>query len=223
MKRLLILGLALILLGLSAAAEGWVCPVCGANNTGNFCPNDGTARPASLSGGATSASGRYAYVPATLNRKLATRTGPGTQYDEPGSFLSAGHRVTVLSKGWDERNEIWWVQVAFSERGTKYRAYTGLKRFSDLDISQVPEDIVLGECDIPQAVRDCYYGPGQGFGRVGRSVPAGVHCLIYGFENDPSTDTDYIQIEFYDAQADRLRRAWIPEWYSHNEYMYYGW
>ena len=33
---------------------------------------------------------QYSSVWATSNRRLATRTGPGTEYDEPGSFNQAG-------------------------------------------------------------------------------------------------------------------------------------
>lgn len=30
----------------AAAAGSWICPVCHSENTGKFCPNDGTPRPA---------------------------------------------------------------------------------------------------------------------------------------------------------------------------------
>ena len=44
---------------------------------------------------------------ATTKMRLATRSGPGTQYTEPGTFLSAGHTVTVHTKSYDSRNGIW--------------------------------------------------------------------------------------------------------------------
>ena len=46
------------------------------------------------------------HVQARLNQKIATRTGPGTGYTEPGSFLGSGSYVTVISKKWDRTNEI---------------------------------------------------------------------------------------------------------------------
>ena len=66
----------------------------------------------------------------TTNQKLATRTGPGTQYDEPGTFLYAGASVTAVARAWDSYNEIWWVQVDFAEGSSRYRVYTGLKRLN---------------------------------------------------------------------------------------------
>ena len=52
-----------------------------------------------------------------LNQQIATRSGPGTEYFEPGSFLRKGDYVTVHTKVWDSVNEIWWVQVEFTEGG----------------------------------------------------------------------------------------------------------
>ena len=93
----------------------------------------------------------YSHIQCTLNTRLSTRTGPGTTYDEPGSFLSAGKTVTVLSKTYDQKNEIWWVQVEFSENGKTYWAYTGVKRLNGLNLSNVPEEIVIGTCTTTSA------------------------------------------------------------------------
>ena len=48
----------------------------------------------------------YSHIQCTLNNQLATRTGPSTRYDEPGTFLSAGKYVTALSKVYDQNSEI---------------------------------------------------------------------------------------------------------------------
>lgn len=47
MKRLISILLAMLLLLITgtALADDWYCPECGAKNSGNFCPNDGTKRP----------------------------------------------------------------------------------------------------------------------------------------------------------------------------------
>ena len=87
-------------------------------------------------------SGTRAY----LKMALSTRTGPGNWYDEPGTFFSNNYQntsVRVLSKAWDERNSIWWLQVEFYISSTPYRAYTGLKRVN-IDINNVPNEKVLG-------------------------------------------------------------------------------
>ena len=151
MKKIIALLLACLFacqLPLALAGTSWYCPQCGRLNDNNFCPVDGTARPADTGSssypGITTSTGNYttyAYITGTLNAKLATRTGPGTQYDEPGTFLSAGSQVTVLSKAYDTRNEIWWIQVEFSVSGSRYRAYTGLKRFTNLNVSTATFDV----------------------------------------------------------------------------------
>lgn len=54
MKRTIALLLAILLLGsfvtMAFAASEWYCPKCGRKNTDNFCPKDGTARPADIGG-----------------------------------------------------------------------------------------------------------------------------------------------------------------------------
>ncbi len=223
MKRMLaLLAAALLLCQVPLAlADSWYCPQCGRLNGSNYCPVDGTARPANTqtqsqtSGNYT----QYVYVTGTLSMKLATRTGPGTQYDEPGSFLSAGKQVTVLSKAYDQRNEIWWVQVEFTASGATYRAYTGVKRFTGLNLNQIPEEKVIGTCSLNQSITG-YYGPGYNYKAIGKKVPAGVSCKIYGYAYGGGSD--FIQIEFYDSNQGRSRRAWIPDWYAVNYVMYYG-
>ena len=221
MKRMLaLLVTALLLCQMPLAlADTWYCPQCGRLNDNNFCPVDGTARPAVSQSQSSGGYTQYAYVTGTLSMKLATRTGPGTEYDEPGSFLSAGKKVTVLSKAYDQRNEIWWVQVEFSEAGSTYRAYTGVKRFSGLNLNQIPEEKVIGRCTLSQSVTG-YYGPGYKYRAIKEKVPSGVQCDIYGYAN--GGDSDFIQIEFYDQSRSRTRRAWIPDWYADDYVMYYG-
>ena len=75
--------------------------------------------------------------------RIATRSGPGTKYTEPGTFLSRGDSVIVHTKVWDSRNEIYWVQVEFTYRGEGYRVYTGSWRL-DVDLNRVPYEIVEG-------------------------------------------------------------------------------
>ena len=56
--------------------------------------------PMDMPGARAAEAGRQAY----LKMKLAARTGPGTWYDEPGSFFINDYKsawVNVLSKAWD--------------------------------------------------------------------------------------------------------------------------
>ena len=145
---------------------------------------------------------------AHLKMALATRTGPGTWYDEPGTFFSSNYRdtsVRVLSKAWDDRNSIWWLQVEFYRNSMPYRAYTGLKRV-DIDINDVPEEKVLGTAVIQRSAAG-YWGPGTDYAASQYDIPSGISVTVLDVENN------YAQIEFYDGRtADRSyarRRAWI--------------
>ena len=65
-------------------------------------------------------------VRAGLLMRLSTRTGPGTQYDEPGTYYQNTWntaQVQVINSAWDDHNDIWWVQVDFAASGKKFRAY----------------------------------------------------------------------------------------------------
>ncbi len=234
MKKLTALILAALLLAacFPALADGelWYCPVCDTWNTSNYCPNDGTPResgynyengvyiPSVEQQPSQNNYTQYASVTGTLNQRLSTRTGPSTKYDEPGTFLRAGDRVTVLSKAWDDVNEIWWLQVEFRSGGEKYRAYTGLKRFSDVNINAIPEEYPLGSCTIGYEMEG-YYGPSYEYKAIARKLPAGVSCTVYGYAYGGASD--FIQVEFYDQGLKQMRRAWVPDWSVNNLYMYY--
>ncbi len=143
-----------------------------------------------------------ASVPVTTSMRLATRTGPSTKYDEPGSYLYAGASVTAVSKAWDSYNEIWWVQVDFYADSSRYRVYTGLKRVN-VSIGSLPEDRIQGSGTLRYAAEG-YYGPGPAYKRCGLDVPAGVSVTVWGQENG------YSMVEFTDSRiSNPLRRCWI--------------
>ncbi|MBR3741250.1 MAG: hypothetical protein IKN04_12485 [Clostridia bacterium] len=311
----LIILLLLTAVAFTALADGtWYCPQCGRRNSENFCPADGTRRPASASTSSNNGSftiittshvnirsgpasyyslvgeaegntvftaygrtasheggqdwyeiqyyGQRAYVSViyavvssqsgssatsqqsggsytitdnrkngnysnysrircALNSKLATRTGPGTNYDEPGTFLSAGSYVTVLSKAYDKVNEIWWVQVEFSENGVTYWAYTGVKRLNGLNLANVPEEKVIGHCTTTNSTKG-YECPLDSMRSAAQrsSIPAGVCCAIYGYVFADSGD--YILIEFFDRSMNCYCRAWVKDWSVENYTMDYG-
>lgn len=308
-KRFLCVFLVLIQLFLAtgALAEIWYCPKCGNQCTENFCPKDGTPKPASdtatfpiytiqyarirsgpastypliatLDEGVTLNAVRrvrseeggkdwymiqyngmtayvscinvseqsyapstqpfnpvkgsrtivkqngsdhysdYSNVKYTLNKKIATRTGPGTNYDEPGTFLAPGDTVTVLSKVADPTNEIYWVQVEFTVGGQKYRAYTGHWRLNNFNPSAVPDEVPIGSCTVSMNL-ECFYGPGYNYKKIARSVPSGVNCTIYGYVE--GSGSDFILIEFYDKNLDCYRRAWVSDPFVDDYTMYYG-
>ncbi len=168
----------------------------------------------------------YSSVWAIANSKLATRTGPGTQYDEPGTFNTAGE-YRILSKAYD--GSIWWLQVEIrTNRGTIW-AYTGLKRFNNVNLSQIPEERIIGTCTTAFDMTGYYSPIMSNEYAIGQIVPSGVSCSIYGYYNDPFYDggngeggSDMIQIEFYDPNTLQYRRAWVPDPFVDDYEMFYG-
>ncbi len=139
----------------------------------------------------------------TLNQKMATRTGPSTKYDEPGTFFSGkwkGQWVRVISK---VNTGVWWLQVEFDYNGQKMRAYTGLKRVNGVDLDAVPTETVLGSCRLSKPVKG-YYGPGTQYRVMGYSVPANTTCDVIMVENG------YVLVEFpYHKKNYEKSRAWV--------------
>lgn len=139
---------------------------------------------------------------ARLNQKIATRTGPGTHYTEPGSFLSQGDYVTVHTRVWDSRNDIWWVQVEFTSGGYRYRAYTGSWRMS-VDLAQVPQERSLGTVRVT-ANTNVYAGPGWDYKMWDNIVSSGTNATLLEVENG------YGHIECWNSAKGRYWRVWAP-------------
>lgn len=139
---------------------------------------------------------------ARLNQKIATRTGPGTSYFEPGTFLTAGDYVTVHTKVWDSRNEIWWVQVEFTSRGEKYRAYTGSWRMN-VDLTNVPRESALSVVNVT-ADADAFAGPGWEYVMWNDTVYRGTVATLYEVENG------YGLIECWNRNKGQTWRVWVP-------------
>ena len=74
--------------------------------------------------------------------KLATRKGPGTQYEEGGTYNVKNQYIKVLAKAWDKRNDIWWVKCEIPYNGEIRILWTGWKRFdhSTISLDDLPEE-----------------------------------------------------------------------------------
>ena len=74
--------------------------------------------------------------------KLATRKGPGTQYEGGGTYSVKGQYIKVLAKAWDKRNGIWWVKCEIPYHGEIRVLWTGWKRFdhSTISLDDLPEE-----------------------------------------------------------------------------------
>ena len=75
--------------------------------------------------------------------KLSTRKGPGTNYEEGGTYSVKNQWIKVLSKAWDQRNSIWWVKCEIPYRNKIRVLWTGYKRFDPgtLNLADLPEEV----------------------------------------------------------------------------------
>lgn len=150
-------------------------------------------------------------VRATLSQRIATRSGPGTRFDEPGSFFASGDEVKVLTKVYDNYNNIIWFQIEFQYKNEWYRAYTTETRVN-IDPSLVPsEPDIYDPLDTRTALKKTYvyFGPGTHYKKFTASViHPGNRCDIYAIENG------WAQIEYTDYGSPEdpqpQRRGWVP-------------
>ena len=140
---------------------------------------------------------------ASLKMKLATRSGPTTEYDEPGTFFINDweeQTVKVLGKSWD--GSIWWVLVDFSNHGkASYRVWTGLKRV-DVDIDKLKEIKAIGQGFVGPTSQT-YRGPGGKYAKANIRIHNWIEVRIYDRENG------YVEIGFRDGK--KAFRLWVPE------------
>ncbi|MBQ8202305.1 MAG: hypothetical protein IJZ74_11135 [Clostridia bacterium] len=143
-------------------------------------------------------------IPAALLRSMATRTGPGTRYDEPGTFFREGSYVNVISKVFDSSGSLWWYQVEFYYKNQWYRAYTPANRI-DLNRNYVPDENTDAVRMKIQRSSPVYFGPGTEFATFwGSNAAQGANVMVYIIEED------WAQIEYRDYGLDIVRRGWIP-------------
>ena len=134
--------------------------------------------------------------------RVASRSGPGTNYDELGSYHKQGYTLTVLSRAYDENNGIWWLQVELNYGSELRRVYTGLKRV-DIDINDVQDECPLLYARVKSS-NIPYYGPGTIYTAHKNAIAAGTEGIIYGFEDG------WVLFEFYNADKKQYRRVWMP-------------
>ena len=145
----------------------------------------------------------------TLTSRAATRSGPSTNFDEPGSFFSSGDEVKAISKAWDATNRLYWVQIEFQYRGEWYRAYTTDSRVN-VELSFIPDEPALGDPLETRRMAEktrVYFGPGTQYKMYTVStLHADNPVDIYAIENG------WVQIEYTDYGLDDMprRRGWVP-------------
>lgn len=149
---------------------------------------------------------------------VSTRSGPGTKYTEPGTFLYTGANVTIHTKVWDSANQIHWVQIEFTSGNQRYRAYTGDWRLN-ADLSNVPDERVLEYSWVYYGTRG-YAGPGYDYHYYGDIyIHQDTNCSIMEVENNFALiDTS--------GSNEGWTRVWVPlsavaggtDYYGQNTY-----
>lgn len=120
----------------------------------------------------------YYHTPAALNQRMATRSGPGTQYTEELGTMPQSTQITLIEY---VTTSVPWGLVEFYKNGMKVRAYTGMKRIDAYGpVAQGTKDyheVVLSKSTA------VYYGPGYDYAMRKESVEAGTLLRVFGYEN----------------------------------------
>ena len=136
--------------------------------------------------------------------RLATRSGPATEYRETGTYRVEGEFVPIISLAYD-RNGLCWVQCEVLYANKLRRVYTGLKRFdtATFDLGSVPEEDPLDDQAKVTVTSKAMYGPGEGYATYGAlTVDKGQTVTILAVENG------YAQVEW--TTSSQSYRAWVP-------------
>ena len=140
---------------------------------------------------------------AYLKDKLATRSGPGTNYTELGTY---GQNTSIKIYEREIGGSVTWGMVEFRGNGGLIRAYTGMKRI-DTDTPDIPwantatYSAYLGSDCVPRR------GPGSEYASCNKTLSAGTRLTLYHEEKG------YVMADFYFPGDSKLTRAWIPESY----------
>lgn len=145
-----------------------------------------------------------------LLKTVATRSGPGTRFDQPGAFFSAGDPVNVVTQANDGvRN---WYQIEFQYKGKWYRAYT---TESYLDVGNLvfpaepDRDAPLMSLKAQKYTREIFFGPGEEYAVFTKTaIHPGTKLDIYAIEGD------WLQVDYTDYGSTEdpypQRRGWVP-------------
>lgn len=117
---------------------------------------------------------------ATLNQKMATRSGPSTKYTEELGTLPITTNITVIAQV--ETVGTVWYQVEFKMNGKLYRAYTGKKRVNAY--GSIPWESDLYTEDVTVAYAKSYYGPGTQYAQRKQAVARGAQVRVFQVEGE---------------------------------------
>ncbi|MDL2318907.1 hypothetical protein LJC74_07540 [Eubacteriales bacterium OttesenSCG-928-A19] len=137
-------------------------------------------------------------IPATLNQKMATRTGPSTAYTEDHGTLPADTFIVVYQQ--EMGSGVPWVMVEFERSGLPVRAYTGLKR---VDVSgEIPWATQKPILATVRQETAAHFGPGTCYMPASSTVAGGTPVEVYCEENG------WALID-YQYSSERRIRVWV--------------
>ena len=138
-------------------------------------------------------------ISATLNQKMATRTGPSTAYTEDHGTLPADTSIVVYQQ--EMGSGVPWVMVEFERNGLPVRAYTGLKR---VNVSgEVPWATQKPALVTVQQDTAAHFGPGTRYMPSKTVVTAGTSAEVY------CEDNGWALIDYQYNNEKRIR-IWVP-------------
>lgn len=150
-------------------------------------------------------SGALRPIAATLNQKMATRSGPSTRYTELGTYQQS---TSIVVYQQEMGSGVPWGMVEFQTKNGLMRAYTGMKR---IDVSYdvpwgntVAVSAQTGSDVVPRR------GPGENYASCGQTLPSGTAVQIYHEESG------YVMADFNFPGEALMTRAWIPLKYLAN-------
>ena len=140
--------------------------------------------------------------PATLNQKMATRTGPGTKFTDAHGTQAKNLKIVAYAQ------ESGWILVEYQRKdGLLVRTYTGTKRV-DADYDAIPTATKEPQRATIAKDSTVYYGPGKAYKDLKDQVKKGTDVLVYG------TDMGYAFIEY------TVGNAWVRSWISLDSITY---
>lgn len=147
----------------------------------------------------------FSYAPqyATANQKLATRSGPGTDYTDTLTYPQST-KITAYYTTFG--NAAQWICIEFTYRGEAYMLYTGVKRVDVYGALPGTETEESFGAYITQDLTP-YYGPGYHYAAAKHAVPSGAY--VTGFYQ--SAD-GWLMFD-YQVPGGKIQRAWAPAEY----------
>lgn len=137
-------------------------------------------------------------LPASLNQRMATRSGPGTKYTEELGTLPRDTRITLYEYVITDGTP--WGMVEFEKNGKLYRAYTGMKRIDTSYTVPLGSDTYYTRT--LSRSYTAYYGPGTAYATRGAKAPQGASVRVYDNVNG------YFLCDYRSGGS--WVRAWLP-------------